>query len=104
MGRLEESLAYHTQVMRNQYNDVRALINYSCALRENSQFDEELEGFEKARTLDPHNLEIEFERSQNLLYNKNYSEGWKAFEDRWHTGELPVKKFNCPQWQGENVL
>ena len=103
LHRLDEAIAIHRQVIEQKSTDVQALMNYACALRENGQFAEALEQLNHAQAIEPNNVGLEWERAQNLLYLGRYSEGWKAYEARWHTGELPKPKFDCPQWRGEPI-
>jgi Flp pilus assembly protein TadD len=103
LHRLDEAIAIHQQVVTQKPNDVQALMNYACALREDGQFAEALAQLNHAQTIEPKSAGIEWERAQNLLYLGRYSEGWKAYEARWHTGELPKHDYGCPQWRGEPI-
>lgn len=103
LHRLDESIAIHRQLVEQKPNDPQSLMNYACALRENAQFEEALQQLDRAQALAPDDAGIEWERAQNLLYLGRYSEGWKAYEARWKTGELQLPNFGCPQWRGENI-
>jgi Tfp pilus assembly protein PilF len=103
LHRLDESIAIHQQLIARQPHDVQALMNYACALRENGQFVAALEQLDHAQVIEPNNAGVKWERAQNLLYLGRYSEGWKAYEARWHTGELPKQDHGCPQWRGEPI-
>jgi len=103
LHRLDESIAIHQQLIAQKPNDVQTLMNYACALRENGQFADALQQLEHAQSLAPNDAGVEWERAQNLLYLGRYSEGWKAYEARWKTGELTLPNFGCPQWSGEAI-
>lgn len=103
LHRLDEAIVIHRQVIEQKPTDVQALMNYACALRESGQFAEALEQLDDAQAIEPNNAGVEWERAQNLLYLGRYSEGWKTYEARWRTGELPKPKCDCPQWRGEPI-
>lgn len=103
LHRLDEAITVHQRVVIRKPNDTQVLMNYACALRENGQFAEALAQLDIAQALNPTDAGIEWERAQNLLYLGRYSEGWKAYEARWRTGELPRKDYGCPQWRGEPI-
>lgn len=103
LHRLDEAIAIHRQVVTQKPNDVQALMNCACALREDGQFVEALAQLNHAQTIEPKNAGVEWERAQNLLYLGRYSEGWKAYEARWHTGEIPKQNYGSPQWRGESI-
>lgn len=103
LHRLDEALALHRHLVETAPNDVQARMNYACALREAGRFDQALAQLDHAQSRAPDDAGIEWERAQNLLYLGRYLEGWAAYEARWRIGELPLKNFGCPQWQGEDI-
>jgi Tfp pilus assembly protein PilF len=103
MHRFEESLALHRQVVEEKKDDVSALLNFACTLRENAQFEEALKHLDHAQSIQPESPVIELERALNLFYLGRFDEGWRAFEARWRTGELPVRDYGCPQWNGQPI-
>jgi len=38
-----------------------------------------------------------------LLKQGNLQEGWKEYEWRWKTSQLPERKLKCPQWKGQDL-
>lgn len=38
-----------------------------------------------------------------LLKQGALQEGWKEYEWRWKSGQLPPRKLKCPQWRGEDL-
>lgn len=103
LHRLDEAIVLHSEVTTSKPNDVQALMNHACALRENAEFAQALDLLDRAKAIDPYNAGVEWERAQNLLYLGQYSEGWKAYEARWRTGDLPLKHQQYPQWHGEDI-
>lgn len=103
LHRLDESIKLHQQVIAEKPDDTQALMNYACALRNAGRFEEALQQLDRAQGLEPDNAGVEWERAQNLLYLGRYEQAWPAYEARWRTGELPVREFPCPQWQGEKL-
>lgn len=103
LHRFDEAIELHGRVVARQPDDVQSLMNYASALREAGRFAEALAQLDHAQTIDPANAGLEWERAQNLLYLGRYSEGWRAYEARWRTGDLPQRAWGCPQWQGEPI-
>lgn len=103
LHRLDEALALHHEVTQAKPADVQALMNHACALREAGQFEAALDQLNRAQAIEPNNAGVEWERAQNLLYLGRYTEGFKAYEARWRTGDLPLKDYGCPQWRGEDI-
>jgi len=103
LHRLDESIAIHQKIVSEKPDNPQSLMNYACALRENAQFAEALQQLDRAQQFAPDDAGIEWERAQNLLYLGRYSEGWRAYEARWKTGDLQLPNFGCPQWRGEAI-
>lgn len=99
--RLEDALQVHARVIERQPNQLHSLVNYACALREAGQFERALQQLDKAKSLQPDDPGVDWERAQNLLYLGRYQQAWPAYEARWRTGELPVRQLPFPQWCGE---
>jgi tetratricopeptide (TPR) repeat protein len=38
-----------------------------------------------------------------LLKAQQFEEGWKEYEWRWKSDQLPPRKLKCPTWSGENL-
>lgn len=38
-----------------------------------------------------------------LLKTGKLNEGWREYEWRWKSDQLPLRKLRCPQWKGENL-
>lgn len=47
------------------------------------------------------NADAHFNLSLTLLKAGALAEGWKHYEWRWRTGQLPLPKLSQPRWQGE---
>lgn len=103
LHRLDEALDLHSQLVTVDPANVQSLMNYAAALREAGEFEQALRQLDKAKSLDMDHAGVEWERAQNLLYLSRYTEGWQAFEARWHTGELPTRYYPFPQWRGESL-
>lgn len=101
LHRLDEAIAIHQDLLKQNPDNVSTLMNYAAALREAGEHEQGLTLLNHAKTIEPGNAGVEWERSQHLLYLGRYSEGWQAYEARWRTGDLPITNYGVPQWQGE---
>ena len=103
LHRFDEALSIHKKLIKARPNNVQALMNYAALLRETGDFERALALLDRAQSMEPNNAGIEWERSQQLLYLGQYKKGWRAFEARWQTGDLPVIDYGVPQWHGQSL-
>lgn len=103
LHRVDEAAGIHAQVVTLHPDDVGARLNHACALRHAARFDAALAELDAACALAPTEPRIAFERALILLYLGRYRQGWRAYEARWHIGELPRRSFGCPRWRGEPI-
>jgi len=101
MNRVEEAIVFQEQACACEPENAQYRMNYAVALREAKCFEEALTVFNQLLTEEPDNAGYQWERGLIHLYLGNFKQGWIDYEARWRTGELPVRDFHCPQWQGE---
>lgn len=70
------------------------------------QIDEALNSINQAIKLDPTFSEAHYNKSQILLSQGRYLEGWRLYEWRWTSRGFPDKprRYKQPLWQGETDL
>lgn len=103
IGEFQKSISLYKKALELKPMDTGILINYSIMYREAGKFEEALALLDRAKEIDPDNQNIEWERSQNLLYLGSYQEGLEAYESRWFRGVLPNRVFECPRWCGQEL-
>lgn len=59
--------------------------------------------FTQALMVDPGNVEARLYRSLMDLKLGNFRDGWKDYEARWRSGQLPPRIFDCPAWDGDDL-
>jgi hypothetical protein len=64
---------------------------------------EALARFDRAIVLKPDYAEAHLNRSLAFLLKGDYTEGWEQFDWRWKKGDMVPRKFECPQWRGEDL-
>ena len=61
------------------------------------------DAYAKAQEVDPNYWDAAFNRALMELDLGNFEEGFKLFELRWRTGQLPPRGLPCPDWNGEDL-
>jgi len=102
LDRLDESLAAHRAAVEREPGSERTHRNYAVALKAAGFLEEALAEFTKADEIRPGIAPVLFDKALLLLHLARFREGWEAFEIRWKLGELPVRPYRTPRWQGEN--
>lgn len=59
--------------------------------------------YAKSEEVDPNYIDAAFNRALMELDLGNFEEGWKLFELRWRSGQLPPRGLPCPDWNGEDL-
>lgn len=58
--------------------------------------------YRKSVELDPNYADAHMVLGMTLIKNGYLKEGFKEFEWRWKTNQLPLRKLKCPTWVGED--
>jgi tetratricopeptide (TPR) repeat protein len=59
--------------------------------------------FTESLKIDPSNVEARLYRAMMDLMLGNLVDGFKDYEMRWRSGQLPPRIFNAPHWEGEDL-
>lgn len=85
-----------------------AYINLGAVLQGLGLMDQALENFEKALAIVPDSPLANFNRGLIMLGRGDYEAGWKGYEWRFKSPELPIykvkRRFLKPQWTGRESL
>ncbi len=81
-----------------------AVNNLGEVCRHLNEFEAAMEWFDTALQINPGYAEPLFNKALILLLLGRFSEGWKAYESRWHRPGAAVRLFDAGQsWQGEDL-
>jgi len=87
--------------LRPKYGD--AYHNLGNALMAQGLLDESGACYRRAIALMSNPAEPSFSESARKLLTGNLQQGWVEYEARWHTGQIPIRSFPFPAWNGENL-
>lgn len=62
-----------------------------------------ISAYRSAIEIDPEYADGHLVLGMALLKAGNLQEGWKEYEWRWKTDQLPARKLKCPQWNGQDL-
>ena len=80
-----------------------ALMNMANSLKFKRKLPEAIEYYKKCVTVKPDYSDAHLNLSFALLENGEYDEGWKEFEWRWKSDQLPPRGLPYPNWEGEDL-
>ena len=103
MDRLDEALAAHRCALAVHAESCQYRYNYALALRDAGDHEQALVELDRCARMEPDNAPIQFDRGLVLLYLGRLKEGWKGYEWRFRTGEIPAPLFDGPFWRGEDI-
>ncbi len=78
-------------------------LNLGNALMARCRVDEALESFDRARAVQPQNLDALWNRSFALLLKGEFQSGWPAFEVRRHRPQSAPREYSVPEWNGQEL-
>jgi hypothetical protein len=88
MGRYEEEMAAYRRTIALKPDFVRAYVNLGVALRDLHRFDDALQQFKKALSIDPNDAGARTNRAQTNLLLGEFEHGWREYEWRWRDGTV----------------
>ena len=77
--------------------------NLGNALMARCQVDKALESFDRARAIQPQNLDALWNRSFALLLKGDFETGWPAFEVRRQRSQSAPRQYPAPEWDGHDL-
>lgn len=101
MGDIEQALADYTKAIELFPEFPEAWNNVGNALKYQKKFPEAIVSYRKAVEVKPDYVDAHLHLAFSLLNTGQYEEGWKEFEWRWKSPQLPPRGLNIPEWNGE---
>lgn len=102
LDRMVEALEAHRAAIALKPDDPGTRYNYGVALRDAGEFKDALAEFDFVCAAKPDDPKPQWDRAIALLSLGRFKEGWQAYESRWGLGELPIRPYDAPRWQGES--
>jgi len=97
---LQSAVECHRQAIALSSGNALLYHNLGVSLAEAGQHGEAVIAFSQALELDPAYHSARWDRSRSYLYLGNYREGWRDYEVRRITGQLPARQLPGEQWDG----
>lgn len=103
-GRFDEAEQFYGEALRQKPDYAEAHKNYAVALSERGRFDEALASIRQAIRFQPDEPGWRMALGQILLLAGRLELGWKQYEWRWQTKNMPSQPrgFSQPHWTGDN--
>jgi tetratricopeptide (TPR) repeat protein len=106
MMRMTEALADFDAALRHRPDFVDAHLNRGVLFTSTNQISAAQQAFDNVLALNPNDPTALWAKGQTLILEGKYTEGWKLYENRWHSSKFSDKPraFPAPLWLGQNSL
>jgi len=81
----------------------QALLTLGNAYKYEGNIEKGLSYYRRSIAVDPEYIDGHFVYGMALLRAEHFEEGWKEYEWRWKSNQMPPRKVKCPQWNGEDL-
>jgi Flp pilus assembly protein TadD len=98
---LKGAVACHRRAIELAGKDSLLHHNLGTSLAEAGQHGEAVLAFTRALELDPERHMARWDRARSYLHLGNYRQGWRDYEVRRVTGQLPPRKLPGQPWNGQ---
>ena len=103
LGEFDAALAHLRQALALKPDMASAHNNLAIALYKQGRYEEARASCERSLALNPDGADAHVNLAMTHLVLGDFANGWREFEWRWRTGQLPPLEFVQPQWAGEAV-
>src|SRR5262245_55500765 len=100
---VSEAITYARRALALNPNYASAHFNLGLALFDVRELHESGVHYRRAIELCPHHAKAPTTLAMLLLLTGCFERGWVEYEWRWRSGQLPVKEYEKPRWNGEAV-
>src|SRR5262245_48179285 len=100
---VSEAITYARRALALNPNYASARFNLGLALFDVRELHESGVHYRRAIELCPHHAKAHTKLAMLLLLTGDFERGWLEYEWRWRSGQLPVKEYEKPRWNGEAV-
>ena len=99
-GEIDEAVTHCRRAVELRPDYAEAHRNLGTACNDRGELDQAAKCFRRALELKPDDAETHRNLSFLLLRQGNFDSGWREYEWRWKTGQLPRRDFVQPRWDG----
>ncbi|HEX3860080.1 MAG TPA: tetratricopeptide repeat protein [Stellaceae bacterium] len=99
---LKSAIECHQRAIELAPNDSLLRRNLGVSFAEAGQHGEAVIAYTRALEINPQHHNARWDRARSYLYLGNYREGWKDYEIRRVTGQLPQRKRPGAPWDGRS--
>jgi tetratricopeptide (TPR) repeat protein len=99
--RLEEAIAAHERAIALRPDFVDAYANLGSALHLIGRLDDAVAAYQRALALDPQHGNAHHGLSIITLLRGDFGRGWREYEWRWRSTEVPPRRLGGTEWRGE---
>ncbi len=78
-------------------------MNLANAIKFKGNLREALKSYRTATEMDPEDVDCHLNRAHAELALGNYEEGWREFEWRWKSHQMPPRGLPLPEWDGSDL-
>jgi Tfp pilus assembly protein PilF len=103
LGQPEKSIECYFKTLELNKDSSEALLNLGNAFKFKRDLKKAIEYYRQCIQLKPEMADCHLHLSFALLEDGQYAEGWKEFEWRWKTDQLPARGLKIPQWEGQSL-
>lgn len=100
-GKLEEAVRCYRTALELKPDYVAAHNCLGGAMIAQGKIDEGVASVRHALQLDPDYADGHLHLAFGMLAHGNFADGWKEYEWRWKTSQLPHREFDRPLWDGK---
>jgi Flp pilus assembly protein TadD len=102
-GRFDEAEAGYRRAAELDPRNADAWTNMANIQQEHGRYEEAAACYERALHHDHSHALAHWNQSHLLLRWGDFERGWKEYEWRWKTGQIPHRHFQTTRWTGESL-
>lgn len=103
IGNISQARDVYQSLLDQYPHSIALLLNTARAAYELNDNTYALQLLTQAYSLQPHNIEVQFQRALCLLSAGDYARGFTAYESRWQRSDKQHISLPCPRWYGESL-
>jgi len=100
-GLLEEAIDCYRQALELNPVFADALSNLGTAYQEQGRFEDAADCYDRTLELSPNSAGGHSNRATLMLLAGDFENGWPEYEWRWKTGQLQLREYPQPRWDGQ---
>jgi len=103
LERYDDAIKFYRRALLEDSTNPEVNMNMGNVMRMRDRIDEAIYHYRQGLKGRPDYMDCKLALSMSLLQAGQYEEGWKTFECRWKTTQLPPRGIPVPPWDGEDL-